>query len=315
MERKRRLDEAREVLRTLGFPRQQQNDRSALTLLALLDLKPDEPWSKSRAPLIGITPIMDFARDHYSKIYKPNTRETFRRQTVHQFRDAGIIIANPDAPARAVNSPKAVYQIEPRALTLLRTHGARGWEKRVKRYLARLGTLASRYAQKRDMARIPVTLPDGRTVKLTPGGQNELISRIIEEFCPRFAPGSRLIYLGDTGDKFSVYDEGAFERLGIAIDSHGKMPDIVIHRTDHDWLLLIEAVTSHGPVNPKRRAELAALFGRSTAGLVYVTAFLTRRAMLKYLADISWESEVWIAESPEHMIHFDGERFLGPYEQ
>jgi hypothetical protein len=97
------------------------------------------------------------------------------------------------------------------------------------------------------------------------------------------------------------------------MDSHGKMPDLVVHRADKNWLLLIEAVTSHGPVSPKRLAELQHLFSKSSAGLVYVTTFLTRREMLKYLGDISWESEVWIAESPEHMIHFNGERFLGPH--
>lgn len=312
--RKRKLDGALEVLRALGLPRQQQNDRSALTLLALLDIKPSTPWSKAGSPLLGVTPIMDFIKAQYGKAYAPNTRETIRRQTVHQFRDAGLIVANPDAPTRAVNSPKAVYQIEARALDLLRTYGKPAWKTKLATYLAEVGTLADRYAQARAMARIPVTLPDGHTLPLTPGGQNELIKEVVEQLCPRFAPGGRVLYLGDTGNKFAVFDERALAELGVAVDSHGKMPDVVVHRNDKNWLLLIEAVTSHGPVNPKRRAELATLFAGSKAGLVYVTAFLTRRAMLKYLAEISWETEAWMAESPEHMIHFDGERFLGPYE-
>jgi hypothetical protein len=92
------------------------------------------------------------------------------------------------------------------------------------------------------------------------------------------------------------------------------MPDVVIHHTEKGWLLLIEAVTSHGPIDPKRRGELKRLFGASKAGLVFVTAFLTRKAMLPYLDELSWETEVWVAESPTHMIHFNGKRFLGPYE-
>lgn len=311
--RRRKIDEALEVLRELGLPRQQQNDRSALTLLALLDLKPEGSWSKAASPMMGITPIMDFAKDHYGKAYAPNTRETFRRQTVHQFRDAGLILANPDDPARAVNSPKAVYQIEARALELLRSFGTPAWKKKLLTYVAQAGTLAGRYAQARDMAKLPVTLPDGHILKLTPGGQNELVKQIVEEFCPVFAPGGRLLYVGDTGDKFALFDQTGLAKLGVEMDSHGKMPDLVVHRTDKNWLLLIEAVTSHGPVNPKRLAELSHLFAKSTAGLVFVTAFLTRKDMLKYLGDISWETEVWVAESPEHMIHFNGERFLGPY--
>jgi hypothetical protein len=256
---------------------------------------------------------MDFAKAHYGTTYAPNTRETFRRQTVHQFRDAGLILANPDDPARPVNSPKAVYQIEARTLELLRTFDTPKWKQRLRVYIAQAGKLADHYAQVREMARIPVTLADGQLLRLTPGGQNELVKRIVEDFCPVFAPGGRLIYVGDAGNKFALFDKPSLANLGVEMNTHGKMPDLVIHRTDKNWLLLVEAVTSHGPVNPKRLRELSHLFARSTAGLVYVTAFLTRRDMLRYLGDISWETEVWVADSPGHMIHFDGERFLGPY--
>jgi hypothetical protein len=72
-------------------------------------------------------------------------------------------------------------------------------------------------------------------------------------------------------------------------------------------------VTSAGPVDGKRRMELKQLFKKSPTGLVFVTAFETRRSMQSFVTQISWESEVWIAETPEHLIHFNGERFLGPY--
>lgn len=308
-----KIDEALEILKALGMPTLQQNERSALTLLALVGLTPKSAWSEASSPLMGITPLMEFFREHYGKEYKPNTRETVRRQTVHQFRDAGLILENPDHPSRPVNSPKAVYQIDATALELLRTYGTRSWSAKLTAYLKKKGTLAEKYAQARAMARLPVTLPGGQILKLTPGGQNELVKLIMEEFCPRFAPGAHTILVGDTGDKFAVFDKEALAALGVKVDSHGKMPDVIAHRKDKNWLLLIEAVTSHGPVNAKRRDELAELFKGSKAGLVYVTTFLTRKAMVKYLADISWETEVWVAESPDHMIHFDGEKFLGPY--
>ncbi|NES20516.1 MAG: hypothetical protein F6K41_16690 [Symploca sp. SIO3E6] len=121
------------------------------------------------------------------------------------------------------------------------------------------------------------------------------------------------IYVGDTGNKWSYFDKRSLEALGVTINTHGKIPDVVVHYVNENWLVLIEAVTSHGSVDPKRRHELKALFKDSTAGLVFVSAFLTRKDMAQYLNEISWETEVWIAESPAHMIHFDGERFLGPY--
>lgn len=122
-----------------------------------------------------------------------------------------------------------------------------------------------------------------------------------------------MIYIGDTAEKFAYFEKEALQSLGVIVDEHGKMPDVVVHYLQKDWLVLIEAVTSHGPVNPKRHYELRELFRGSKSGLVFVTAFLTRRDMVRYLGDIAWETEVWVAEAPTHMIHFNGERFLGPH--
>ncbi len=311
---KHRIDEALEVLRSIGMPRGQLNERSALTLLAMLDLKPATPWSRAKSPLRGITPIMEFARVHYGRNYAPNTRETFRRQTMHQFLDAGIVVANPDDPGRAVNSPDFVYQIEASALELARTFGAKKkWEQHLSTYLGSVETLRTRYAQERHTQRIAVKLPDGHVLHLTPGGQNILIEKIVEDFCSRFTPGGIPIYIGDTGDKFAHFDSDRLKSLGVTIDEHGKMPDVLVHHVERGWLVIIEAVTSHGPVDPKRHQELKTLFADSTEGLVFVTAFLSRQAMLGYLSEIAWETEVWVAEDPSHLIHFNGERFLGPY--
>jgi len=258
--------------------------------------------------------MMEFFAEHYGKQYKPNTRETVRRQTVHQFLDAGIIVINPDEPARPTNSPKAVYQIEPATLVLLRAFGTAEWEKNLRSYLASIETLKRRYAQERDMERIPVTVAPGKTITLSQGGQNVLVKQIIDEFCSRFTPGGELIYVGDTDEKWAYFNEELLASLGVTIEAHGKMPDIATYFTAKNWLVLIEAVTSHGPVNPKRHAELKHLFRDSKAGLVFVTAFLDRKAMMRYLPDISWETEVWVGESPSHLIHFNGERFLDPHE-
>lgn len=310
---KEKIEAALHILESLGFPKGQQNDRSALTLLALLGLIPGMEWPESQDPLIGITPIMDFCRDHYGRNYAPNTRETFRRQTMHQFVQAGLAIANPDDPGRAVNSPKYCYQIEPAALKLVRTYGTADWANTLRSYLRNVETLKQRYARAREMKMIPVTLAEGQELYLTPGDHSRLVTAILDEFAPRFVPGGRVLYVGDTGGKWRFFDEAALAELGVSVDMHGKMPDVVLHHTERGWLVLVEAVTSHGPVDPKRRQELSELFIGSTRGLVYVTAFLRRSDMAKYAGEISWETEVWVEESPSHLIHFDGERFLGPY--
>lgn len=307
------IEAAQQIIASLGLPRAQQNERSALCLLALLNLTPGKAWADAENPLVGITPIMNWVREHYGKVYAPNTRETFRRQSMHQFCAAGVALYNPDKPDRPVNSPKAVYQIEPAALSMLRTFGSPAWHDSLATYLAERETLVTRYAKEREQNRIPVEIAAGQQITLSPGEHSELIRAIIEDFAPRFAPGSVLVYAGDTGEKWGYFDAPLLAGLGVDVDSHGKMPDVVLHFTEKNWLLLVESVTSHGPVDGKRHAELAKLFAGSTAGLVYVTAFPNRSIMGRYLGEIAWETEVWVADAPSHLIHFNGVRFLGPY--
>ncbi|EGK3056443.1 TPA: BsuBI/PstI family type II restriction endonuclease [Escherichia coli] len=307
------IEAAQQIIASLGLPRAQQNERSALCLLALLNLTPGKAWADAENPLVGITPIMNWVREHYGKVYAPNTRETFRRQSMHQFCAAGVALYNPDKPDRPVNSPKAVYQIEPAALSMLRTFGNPAWHDSLATYLAERETLVTRYAKEREQNRIPVEIAAGQQITLSPGEHSELIRAIIEDFAPRFAPGSVLVYAGDTGEKWGYFDAPLLAGLGVDVDSHGKMPDVVLHFTAKNWLLLVESVTSHGPVDGKRHAELARLFAGSTAGLVYVTAFPNRSIMGRYLGEIAWETEVWVADAPSHLIHFNGVRFLGPY--
>lgn len=310
----KKLGEALAIVEALGMPKAQHNERSALCLLALCDMKPEKEWSKAEAPYMGITPIMDWAKEHYGTNYAPNTREIFRRQSMHQFVAAGIALYNPDEPTRAVNSPKAVYQISPEVLALIRLYGTKGWKAALDSFLGQQESLAKRYAPERDMVKVPVSLPEDKQIEISPGAHSELIKAIIEIFAPCFAPGSIPVYVGDTGEKWGYFDKELLVSLGIEMDSHGKMPDVVLYYKNKDWLLLVESVTSHGPVDGKRHEELMKLFSGAKPGIVYVTAFPSRAVMARYLGEIAWETEVWVADAPTHLIHFNGERFLGPYE-
>ena len=309
-----RLTEALTILTELGLPRAQRNERSALCLLALSGLEFGKEWEETTAPLLGIRAMLDFARNHYDRQYAENTRETFRRQTMHQLVQAQIALYNPDDPNRPVNSPKAVYQLAPATVELVKLYGTDGWEKVLRTFRANFQPLEERFGKAREMAKIQVALGNGEEIRLSPGVHSELIKAIIKEFAPRFVPGATLVYAGDTGEKWGYFDQSLLEKIGVKVDSHGKMPDVVLLDTKRDWLLLVESVTSHGPVDGKRHEELRNLFSGCSVGLVYVTAFPDRSTMKRYLSDIAWETEVWVAEAPTHLIHFDGERFLGPYE-
>lgn len=308
-----RIAAAQTILRALRFGERQSNELAALVLLALAALPPRRPWAEASAPLLGITPIMESITLHYGIRYAPNTRETIRDEAVKFFTEAGLLLRNPDKPDRPTNSGNTVYQLEPSALALLQNHGTPAWPANLASYLDTRSSIQAEIHRHRTLARVPVTLPDGRQLTLSPGGQNLLIKAVVEHFAPIFTPGGVVAYIGDTETKFLHLETAYLAKLGIILDAAAKMPDVVIHDVKRNWLVLIEAVTSAGPVDGKRRSELKQLFKESTAGLVFVTAFETRKAMQSFLSQISWESEVWIAEAPEHLVHFNGQRFLGPY--
>ncbi len=308
-----RIDEAIHLLSELGFGDRQRNDLAALTLLAMLGLRAKSTWKEATAPLMGITPIIDFIARGFGVPYKPNTRESIRDDAVKVFESEGLLVKNPDAPDHPTNSGRTVYQIEPHALRLVRKFGSGGWNAGLQKYLAGKVQLRAEIRRLRVTRRVPVRLPNGVDVGLSPGGQNPLIKATIEEFCPRFSPGAMVLYVGDTENKFVHLEVAALAEIGVVLPRAAMIPDLIVSMPDRNWLLLIEAVTSAGPVDGKRRMELKSLFAGSTAGLVFVTAFATRTAFQRFASRIAWETEVWIADDPEHMIHFNGERFLGPY--
>ncbi len=308
-----KLQQALNILADLEMPSAQQNERTALCLLCLLNLTPDKSWDQASNPLVGITPIMNWSRQHYNKDYAPNTRETFRRQSMHQFIEAGICLYNPDKPDRPVNSPHAVYQIEPNLLSVLKTHGTAQYEQMLQSYKKQRQTLSQIYAKQREMVMIPLQISNEQTIQLSAGSHSQLIKDIVLSFGSRYVPNGTLVYVGDTGNKNGFFDIDLLKSLGVQLDNHGKLPDVIIYSQEKNWLFLIESVTTHGPIDHKRYGELSTLFKDCVAGLVFVSAFPDSRTYAKYASVIAWETEVWIAEAPTHMIHFNGSRFLGPY--
>ncbi len=308
-----KLDEAKEILAALGLPRAEQNDRSALTLLALANLGPESDWAAAERPLLRTVDLMEFMRQKYDRDYRANMRETIRRQTIHQFEQARIVDRNPDEPGRPTNSGKNAYMLTEEATEILKAYGTTRFGEAVASFIGQFGELKAAYERVRATHRIPLRLPDGSTVSLSAGEHNALQAAVIEEFGPRFAPGATVLYVGDTAKKHVIYERDELARIGVPINEHDKLPDVILFDQGKSWLFLIEAVTSHGPVSPKRHWEIEAFLRGCAAERIYVTAFLTIGVFRKYAADIAWETEVWIAATPDHMIHFNGPKFLGPH--
>jgi type II restriction enzyme len=308
-----KIKQAQKILKDLGLPKSQQNDMSALTLLALCGIKPKDKWKNASRNSLTVTKgIMDFTKDNYKKEYAPNTRETFRRQVLHYFVQARIVDYNPDSPNLPTNSPKAHYAITEKVLEIIKQFGTKNWKIEVKTFLLDKGSLIEKFNKKRNLNKVPVKLADGRIFTLSPGKHNILQSGIIMDLAPRFLPNSKLLYLGDTAQKELLLEKDELKKFGIIINDHTKLPDIIFYSLDKKCLILIEAVTSHGPMNPKRVEELEELFLNCKVGKIFFTAFLTFSEFKKHISEIAWETEVWIAEAPDHLIHFNGDKFLKP---
>lgn len=178
-------------------------------------------------------------------------------------------------------------------------------------FISKHESLSDIYASKKQMQKMPVRI-NNQDFTFSPGKHDQLQKAIIEEFAPRFAPNSECLYVGDTIQKDMVKNIDKLSQLGFEITLHDKMPDVVLYREDKNWIYFVESVTSVGPMDPKRIIEIESMTEKVTAGKIYVTAFLDFSTFKKFSEQLAWETEVWIADMPDHMIHLNGDKFLGP---
>jgi type II restriction enzyme len=316
-QRMAKLDDAKEVLKALGLPPKQQNDVAAYTLLALAGIRQKTKWSAAERRPLRIHDMIVFTNAEYRvpsgiEPYKENTRETFRRQAIHQFEQARVVDRNVDSDDLATNSPNTQYALSNSALAVIRSYGTKQFATEAAAFRESHGSLLAVYTASKRMHLVPVKLADGREFTLSPGKHNQVQAAVVGEFAARFAPGATILYIGDTAKKTLILEEDALRKLCVPITKHDKLPDIVLYDTTRNWLFLIEAVTSHGPVSPKRKLEMERALKSCTAARIYVSAFPDFKEFRRHIDNIAWETEVWIAENPDHMIHFNGDKFLGP---
>lgn len=302
-----KLEDTKKLLAALRVPQKQQSDMCCYTLLAIAGLKNGDKWEDATNEWIRIHDVIAFTRDNYGVSYAENSRETIRKQAMHHFRNAAFI----EDSGKATNSPNYRYRLTDEMLALIRSYGGEGWNDELANFLSKHESLIELYSSKRDFNRIPVKI-NGVDFTFSTGKHNQLQKAIIEEFAPRFAPSTECLYVGDTTEKDLVKNEDKLRDLGFEITLHDKMPDVVLYSAKKNWLFFIESVTSVGPMEPKRIKEITDMTKGVTAGKIFVTAFLDFKTYKKFSESLAWETEVWIADMPDHMIHLNGDKFLGP---
>lgn len=307
-----KLELAKYLLEEVGMPPKQQSTLCCLALLAMAKLTKDTPCRQASNDWIRIHDIIAFIGEHYGVIYAENSRETFRKQAMHAFRTAALIEDN----GKATNSPNYRYRITNEFLRVIQSMNEDEGvvceaNPFLVQFVSKHDSLSDIYASKKKMRKMPVRI-NNQDFTFSPGKHNQLQKAIIEEFAPRFAPSSECLYVGDTIQKDMVKNIAKLSQLGFEITLHDKMPDVVLYREDKNWIYFVESVTSVGPMDPKRIIEIESMTKNVSAGKIYVTAFLDFATFKKFSEQLAWETEVWIADMPDHMIHLNGDKFLGP---
>ncbi len=310
------LEDALCILASLGIPFIGKTERSleriAMAFLAVAGVTTSWKQATDKRSL-KTRDIIAFHNENFEEQISPGSYDDIRRKDLKMLVLSGIVLNSSENPNAATNDPRRGYTLAPECVGLLQSYKTSAWNTALKNYLHGKPTLQEQLSRARVLEKVSVTLPDGAILHLSQGQHNELQRLIIEEFLPRFGQNSTVLYLGDTTNKFLHIDRETLTSLRFFELLHDELPDIIAYNPDKNWLYLIEAVHSSGPISEVRRLELQSLTKHCTADIIYVTAFLSRTEFRKWSSEIAWETEVWIADNPDHLIHFNGDKFLGPY--
>lgn len=307
-----KIDDTKIILKKLGMDEERYNDRSCMVFLALAKLDNNSNWKSATNDMLGTRAIMDWIAEKFDVEYKPNSRETIRRFTLHQFVQGGIVEENHDNPSRPINSPKWNYRLTEETLNVIQNYKTNNFD----RFVIEFNKLHDKWIDeyKKTRSEFEYTVFDNNNIKLSSGGQNILIKSIIEKFCPRFAKNCNLVYVDDTNKNNGIIDKHIFDDININLLKHGKAPDLILYNKKMKWVYIIEACSSGGPIDVTRINEFNQMLNKCPYQKIFISCFPTRKVMQKYFSLLAWETEAWCADSPDHLIHLDGEKYFSPYQ-
>lgn len=305
------------ILDVFGIPldaTQRRLERMAIAFLASGDIKKITDFKNVKDLNSGYAlktrEIINYVNKHFGENISSGSYDDIRRKDLKLLTVAEVVLqSNPNS---ATNDSTRGYSINPTYAELIRKFGIVNWEELVADQLKNIEPLSKKLRREREIVKVNVTLPSGGELTFSAGEHNDLQKAIIEDFLPRYGYGAEVLYVGDTSDKYLYLEK---EKLDFFEISHEELPDVIAYSKEKNWIYLIEAVHSSGPINELRLVQLQKLTKYCKADIIYITAFLNRLKFRQFMTDIAWETEVWIADNPDHLVHFNGDKFLGPYYQ
>jgi DNA (cytosine-5)-methyltransferase 1 len=321
---KEKVEQAQNILKQVGVPlrelTQRRKDRIAKALLAVAGVKPSDKWVDAKSMTEGFKPlktrdIISFWNKHYGEAVADSSYDDVRRKDLVVLVAYGLVAKSAADPHADTNDGTRGYALSEAAVELLRAYGTADWETHLVKFRVDVGAIADRLSRAREMRAVPVVLPEGQVLTLLPGPHNELQKAIVEKLLPCHAPGAELLYLGDADQKLLFVVQERLTSLQLPQPSRDTLPDVVAFDGQRGCLFFIEAVSSFGPISALRRELLRERAKSKGANhqIIFITAFPDRKTFARFAQEIGWETEVWLASDPEHMIHFNGDKYLSPY--
>lgn len=305
-----------DVFQLIGIPvdnTDRKLERMAKACLAVGKIKKD--FSEACSFEDGFTrtrDIITFENKNFGEDISPGSYDDIRRQDLKLLVEAGIVVNSSSTEEQATNNPSRGYGLSTSFANLLHSFGSSKWEILLNEFRKETKSLKEELERRRDLQKVPVTLPNGKIIVLSYGEHNDLQKAIIEVFLPLFGFGAEVLYVGDTKDKFLHLEKAELEKIKFFTLEHEELPDVVAYSREKNLLYLIEAYHSTGEWDEIRVRKVKRKLEESgcTANVVFFTAFENKNIFKQKAKDIAWETEVWIADSPEHLVHFNGYKFL-----
>ena len=313
------INEALDILEHVGIPFDKKTPKAlqsmAMCFLAIAGVT--KSWKDAKGQNenrhLKTRDIIKYVNEHYEENISPGSYDDVRRKHLKLLVLADFILNSAKNPGAATNDPTRGYALSADFKNLIVYYGTKEWLIKLKLFLKNRPPLSEILARKRSTVKIPIKIPNGTVLEFSQGGHNQLQREVIEEFLPRFGPGCSLLYIGDASNKYLYRNGPELEKMGFFELAHDELPDIVAYDEAKNWLYLIEVFFSSGPMSEERIFELKKNLKKCTADMIFITAFTSRIDFKKNILDIAWESEVWTADNPDHMVHFNGHKFLGPH--
>lgn len=313
--------EGLEIIEAVGVPLNDLTPRRlekiSMCFLALCEMNTSKKWNESKSISNDYTlrsrDIINYINKYFEEDISSGSYDDIRRKDLIRLTGMGLVIKSANNLNSDTNDGTRGNAIEESFSKLIKSFKSSNWDQNLASFKIDENYLEKFYVI-REKQKLEVKLEKGLSISLDDGPHNVIQKAIIEEFLPIYGYNAKVLYIGDTSEKHIHEYSKIMMDLGLNIEDRGMLPDVVAFSESKKWVYLIEAVHSSNPLNSERCIELQRTILKDCSyGVVFVTAFLNKKEFAKWLPQIAWETEVWLVDTPEHLIHFNGDKFLGPH--